>query len=87
MIINLTRKDLITFLEFFSVKKCSFFYRITEKMNNKLQPLPDGTSAALDFVKIICHIFGLDPAVKEEVELLKSNLLRLIGNFDIYLCI
>lgn len=54
-------------------------------MNNKLQPLPDGTSAALEFVKIICHIFALDSAVKDEVELLKSNLLRLIGNLHIFI--
>lgn len=54
---------------------------MTEKMNSKLPPSPDGTSAALEFVKIVCHIFGLDPAVRDEVEVLKSNLLRLIGKY------
>lgn len=52
---------------------------MTERINNRLQPLPDGTSPALEFVKIICHIFGLDPAARDTVDTLKSNLLRLIG--------
>lgn len=54
---------------------------MTEKINNRLQPLPDGTSAALEFVKAICHIMGLDPALQDEVDILKCNLLRLIGNY------
>lgn len=52
---------------------------MTEKINNRLRPLPDGTSAALDFVKSICHVLGLDPALQDSVNVLKSNLLRLIG--------
>ncbi|XP_018571015.1 DNA polymerase epsilon catalytic subunit A [Anoplophora glabripennis] len=54
-------------------------FQMTEKLNNRLRPLPDGTSAALDFVKSICHILGLDPALQDAVNVLKSNLLRLIG--------
>ncbi|CAH0549983.1 unnamed protein product [Brassicogethes aeneus] len=54
-------------------------FQMTEKINCKLQPLPDGTSAALEFVKAICHILGLDPAMTDAVCNLKSNLLRLIG--------
>lgn len=45
----------------------------------KLQPLVDGTSVALEFVNIISHIFQLDPAIRNVVDVLKSNLLRLIG--------
>ncbi|XP_023014693.2 DNA polymerase epsilon catalytic subunit 1 [Leptinotarsa decemlineata] len=54
-------------------------FQLTEKINSRLQPLPDGTSAALEFVKAICHILSLDSAVKDAVDELKSNLLRLIG--------
>ncbi|KAG5892154.1 hypothetical protein JTB14_026392 [Gonioctena quinquepunctata] len=54
-------------------------FQLTEKINSRLQPLPDGTSAALEFVKSICHILSLDSAMKESVEELKSNLLRLIS--------
>ncbi|KAJ8911866.1 hypothetical protein NQ315_012532 [Exocentrus adspersus] len=54
-------------------------FQVTEKINNRLRPLPDGTSAALDFVKSICHILGLDTALQDSVNVLKSNLLRLIG--------
>ncbi|KAJ8965898.1 hypothetical protein NQ314_003839 [Rhamnusium bicolor] len=54
-------------------------FQMTEKINNRLQPLPDGTSAALEFVKAICYILGLDPALQDSVDILKSNLLRLIG--------
>ncbi|XP_057662319.1 DNA polymerase epsilon catalytic subunit 1 [Diorhabda carinulata] len=54
-------------------------FQMTEKIHNRLPPQPDGTSAALEFVKAICHIIGLDPALKDAVESLKSNLLRLIG--------
>lgn len=53
---------------------------MTEKINKRLPPLSDGTSAALGFVKAICHIFGLDPVVQNTVDTLKSNLLRLIGS-------
>lgn len=33
----------------------------------------------MDFINAICHVLGLDPAVKEEVYNLKCNLLRLVG--------
>lgn len=52
---------------------------MTEKINKRLPPLSDGTSAALGFVKAVCHIFGLDRAVEDAVDTLKSNLLRLIS--------
>ncbi|CAH2005328.1 unnamed protein product [Acanthoscelides obtectus] len=54
-------------------------FRMTEKIDSRLPPLPDGTSAALDFVKAVCHILGLDPAMQDAVDTLKSNLLRLIN--------
>ncbi|CAG9813248.1 unnamed protein product [Phaedon cochleariae] len=54
-------------------------FQMTEKIDNRLPPLPDGTSAALEFVKTICYILALEPAVKDSVDTLKSNLLRLIG--------
>lgn len=56
---------------------------MTEKINSRLQPLPDGTSAALGFVKAICRILGLDPSVEDVVDTLKSNLLRLIGEYTV----
>lgn len=52
---------------------------MTERVHNVLKPAADGTSAALVFVKAVCHVLGLDPAVAEVVDHLKSNLLRLIG--------
>ncbi|XP_066147109.1 DNA polymerase epsilon catalytic subunit 1 [Euwallacea fornicatus] len=54
-------------------------FKMTERVHSVVKPSPDGTSAALGFVKSICHVLGLDPAVSEVVNNLKSNLLRLIG--------
>uniref|UniRef100_A0A6P7GFS4 DNA polymerase epsilon catalytic subunit n=1 Tax=Diabrotica virgifera virgifera TaxID=50390 RepID=A0A6P7GFS4_DIAVI len=54
-------------------------FQMTEKIHNRLPPMSDGSSAALEFVKAICHIISLDPALREPVDTLKSNLLRLIG--------
>nr|CAH7746305.1 unnamed protein product [Callosobruchus chinensis] len=54
-------------------------FRMTEKIDSRLPPLADGTSAALDFVKAVCHILGLDPAMRDAVDTLKSSLLRLIN--------
>ncbi|XP_030759546.1 DNA polymerase epsilon catalytic subunit A [Sitophilus oryzae] len=54
-------------------------FQMTERIHNRLKPAPDGTSGALDFVKSVCHVLGLDPAVEDAVDNLKSNLLRLIG--------
>ncbi|XP_050295840.1 DNA polymerase epsilon catalytic subunit 1 [Anthonomus grandis grandis] len=54
-------------------------FQITEKLHTILPREPDRSSGALNFVKSICHILGLDPAVEEEVDHLRSNLLRLIG--------
>lgn len=55
------------------------YFRMTEIIHGRLKPASDGTSAALGFVKAVCHILGLDPAVEEVVDHLRSNLLRLIG--------
>ncbi|KAL1514239.1 hypothetical protein ABEB36_003526 [Hypothenemus hampei] len=54
-------------------------FKMTEKVHNMLKPAEDGTSAALGFVKAVCHVLGLDPVVEEVIDHLKSNLLRLIG--------
>ncbi|ENN78133.1 hypothetical protein HUJ04_004474 [Dendroctonus ponderosae] len=54
-------------------------FKITETVNRVLKRAADGTSAALGFVNSVCHILGLDPAVEEVVDHLKSNLLRLVG--------
>ncbi|KAF7265187.1 hypothetical protein GWI33_021380 [Rhynchophorus ferrugineus] len=54
-------------------------FQMTERIHNRLKPSSDGTSGALEFVKSVCHILSLDPAVEEAVDHLKSNLLRLIG--------
>ncbi|CAG9856188.1 unnamed protein product [Phyllotreta striolata] len=54
-------------------------FKMTERIHNRLEPLTDGTSAALDFVKAICHVIALEPALRDSVDALKSNLLRLIG--------
>ncbi|CAG9765603.1 unnamed protein product [Ceutorhynchus assimilis] len=53
-------------------------FKMTQKVH-MLRPAIDGTSAALGFVKSLCHVLGLDPAVQEVVDHLRSNLLRLIG--------
>lgn len=53
---------------------------ITERINIRLPPKEDtGESAALDFVKAVCHVLSLDSAVEETVYHLKGNLLKLIG--------
>ncbi|XP_064211685.1 DNA polymerase epsilon catalytic subunit 1 isoform X2 [Tribolium castaneum] len=54
-------------------------FQITERINNRLKPLPDGTSPALEFVKAVCQVLGLDAALKDTVSHLKANLLRLVG--------
>lgn len=71
------------FSESHKTRNTSFFniwyYRITERINTRLKPLPDGTSPALEFVKAVCQVFNLDSAMKETVAHLKANLLRLVG--------
>lgn len=53
---------------------------MTERAKSRLPAkLPDGSSPALDFVTSVCHVLGLDPAVREAVYNLKCNLLRLLG--------
>ncbi|XP_044265120.1 DNA polymerase epsilon catalytic subunit 1 isoform X2 [Tribolium madens] len=54
-------------------------FQVTERINNRLKPLPDGTSPALEFIKAICQVLGLDSVMKETVMHLKANLLRLVG--------
>lgn len=54
--------------------------RITEKIKFRLPAhSQNGSYPALEFVKAICHVLNLDPAVQEAVQTLKSNLLRLVG--------
>lgn len=55
---------------------------MTEKIDTRLPPSAGGVSAALDFIKAICHILGLDKSLEEAVNSLKSNLLRLISKFS-----
>lgn len=58
----------------------TFRFSITERINIRLPPKAEtGESVALNFVKAICHVLGLDPAVEETVYYLKSNLLKLLG--------
>ncbi|KAF5305758.1 hypothetical protein FQR65_LT07654 [Abscondita terminalis] len=54
-------------------------FKITERMLNRLPLKSDGVSPVLDFVNAICHVFQLDPSVREEVYNLKCNLLRIVG--------
>lgn len=55
-------------------------FSITERINIRLPSKENsGESAALNFVKAICHVLSLDPAVEETVYHLKGNLLRLLG--------
>lgn len=51
-------------------------------MKRKYGQNVDGTGPVLTFIKNICHIFALDPAMQGAVQNLKSDLLRLIGKFD-----
>lgn len=58
-------------------------YSITERINVRLPPKDaTGESAALDFVKAVCHVLSLDPAVEETVYHLKGNLLKLLGTYN-----
>lgn len=56
-------------------------FRITERINTKMSSLTNvkNESIALEFVKIVCHVLSLDKSLKDEVQQVKSNLLRLIG--------
>lgn len=36
------------------------------------------TNPALEFIKAVCHVLGLDSTVESQVQVLKKNLLRLI---------
>ncbi|KAK9679178.1 protein of unknown function (DUF1744) [Popillia japonica] len=55
-------------------------FEITERIKYRLTgQTQNGSYPALDFVKAICHVLSLDPAVEECVQTLKSNLLRLVG--------
>jgi DNA polymerase epsilon subunit 1 len=37
---------------------------------------------ALEFVKAFCHVFSMDPTIKEEVQIMRSNALRLVNVKD-----
>nr|XP_022913041.1 DNA polymerase epsilon catalytic subunit A [Onthophagus taurus] len=55
-------------------------FRITEKVRDRVQvQTKNGQNPALELIKSICHVLSLDPAVQETVQVLRSNLLRLIG--------
>lgn len=58
---------------------CIFSFRITEKLSIKVAPTSKIKNAALEFVKTICHVLALDPAVEDVVYTLKQNMLRLIN--------
>lgn len=49
-------------------------------MNDYFKTSSKGINPTLEFVKSICFVLNLDPAVRDTVTHLKNNLLRFIGN-------
>lgn len=57
-------------------------FSVTERINMRLPPKEDTEeSVALNFVKAICHVLGLDSALEETVYHLKGSLLKLLGSY------
>ncbi|XP_025837463.1 DNA polymerase epsilon catalytic subunit A [Agrilus planipennis] len=74
-------KDVVEFArELISRDISQNLFLTVEKLNSRLPAEnKDGHFPTLDFINSICHILGLDPAVRDVVDNLKSDLLRLVA--------
>lgn len=56
-------------------------FQITEKIQTRQKIYRGSPNTALEFVKAICQVLSLDKATQDTVTQLKSNLLRLVGEY------
>lgn len=85
-----TKGNAVEFAENLLIEQMSQkLFEITEKINRYVPKLPTPPLAggieskfikpALEFVKAICHVLSLDPALEDIIASLKRSMLKLIG--------